>query len=688
MDKPELLAPAGSVESLEAAVNSGADAVYFGYGQFNARRNAKNFSKEDFRAAAAFCKARGVKMHLTMNTIIYDRERQDMLETLRLACENGVDAIIVQDLGTAYWIHQAAPDMPLHGSTQMTIHNVSGARMLLKMGFTRAVLAREMTRDEIAEVIQQVPIETEVFVHGALCMCVSGQCYMSSMIGERSGNRGLCAQPCRLPFSSGKGDNGYALSLKDLTLVNRVAELVELGVSSFKIEGRMKRPEYVAAAVKGFREALAGGLPDLDELQAAFSRSGFTQGYFDGKRNGTMFGTRQQEDVLAGQKVLKPLRNEAAKEYPHVAVDCDFRMNTGEPVTLTISDRENHVVTVQGDIPEIAKNRPTDAELVQRGLEKMGGTFYTLGKVHCDIEDGLICPVSQINKLRRDALEQLTTLRASISPVGFTMPEIKRSVPHTACGKARFRAQVQSLYQVTPKLLSVCEFVAVPLDEVCQRIDDAKNISPSQLMVTLPRLTFGDDQKQLSSKLDKLKELGITHILTGNLGGINLGLEKGFTVHGDFGLNIANTDALEQYKRLGLEDCVLSYELSLARAREIGGELSRGMLVYGYLPLMLVRNCPLKQTGGCKGCRQDGVLTDRKGEQFPVQCANREYSEILNGKPLYLADRWSEWEKFDFGVLYFTKESTEQIESVLNEYTQNFSKRDGITRGLYYRNVK
>lgn len=688
MDKPELLAPAGSLESLEAAVNSGADAVYFGYGQFNARRNAKNFSKEDFRAAAAFCKARGVKMHLTMNTIIYDRERQDMLETLRLACENGVDAIIVQDLGTAYWIHQAAPDMPLHGSTQMTIHNVSGARMLLKMGFTRAVLAREMTREEIAEVIQQVPIETEVFVHGALCMCVSGQCYMSSMIGERSGNRGLCAQPCRLPFSSGKGDNGYALSLKDLTLVNRVAELVELGVSSFKIEGRMKRPEYVAAAVKGFREALAGGLPDLDELQAAFSRSGFTQGYFDGQRNGTMFGTRQQEDVLAGQKVLKPLRNEAAKEYPHVAVDCDFHMSTGEPVTLTISDRENHVVTVQGDIPEIAKNRPTDAELVQRGLEKMGGTFYTLGKVHCDIEDGLICPVSQINKLRRDALEQLTTLRASISPVGFTMPEIKRSLPHAAHGKASFHAQVQSLYQVTPKLLSVCEFVAVPLDEVCQRIDDAKNISPSQLMVTLPRLTFGDDQKQLSSKLDKLKDLGITHILTGNLGGIYLGLEKGFTVHGDFGLNIANTDALEQYKRLGLEDCVLSYELSLARAREIGGELARGMLVYGNLPLMLVRNCPLKQTGGCKGCRQDGVLTDRKGEQFPVCCTNREYSEILNGKPLYLADRWSEWEKFDFGVLYFTRESPAQIEDVLNEYTKSFSKREGITRGLYYRNVK
>lgn len=688
MDKPELLAPAGSLESLEVAVNSGADAVYFGYGQFNARRNAKNFSKEDFRAAAAFCKARGVKMHLTMNTIIYDRERQDMLETLRLACENGVDAIIVQDLGTAYWIHQAAPDMPLHGSTQMTIHNVSGARMLLKMGFTRAVLAREMTREEITEVVKQVPIETEVFVHGALCMCVSGQCYMSSMIGERSGNRGLCAQPCRLPFSSGRGDNGYALSLKDLTLVNRVAELVELGVSSFKIEGRMKRPEYVAAAVKGFREALAGGLPDLDELQAAFSRSGFTQGYFDGQRNGTMFGTRQQEDVLAGQKVLKPLRNEAAKEYPHVAVDCDFRMNTGEPVTLTISDRENHVVTVQGDIPEIAKNRPTDAELVQRGLEKMGGTFYTLGKVHCDIEDGLICPVSQINKLRRDALEQLTALRASISPVGFTMPEIKRSVSHTACGKARFRAQVQSLYQVTPKLLEICEFVAVPLDEVCQRIDDAKNISPSQLMVTLPRLTFGDDQKQLSSKLDRLKELGITHILTGNLGGISLGLEKGFTVHGDFGLNIANTDALEQYKRLGLEDCVLSYELSLARAREIGGELPRGMLVYGYLPLMLVRNCPLKQTGGCKGCRQDGVLTDRKGEQFPVRCTSREYSEILNGKPLYLADRWSEWEKFDFGVLYFTRESPAQIEDVLNEYTKSFSKREGITRGLYYRNVK
>ena len=282
--KIELLAPAGNLESLLAAVHSGADAVYFGYGELNARRNAKNFDEQSLAEASRICKERGVKMHMTVNTMVYDREYEAVLRTLEIACKYGIDALIVQDLGVAALVRRAAPEMPLHASTQLTVHNVSGAWQAKELGFSRVVLAREMSRSEIAAITCTVPIETEVFVHGALCMCVSGQCYMSSVIGERSGNRGLCAQPCRLPFASGrKGDSGYALSLKDLSLARRVRELSELGVDSFKIEGRMKRPEYVAAAVSQFKQALRGEQADLDLMAAVFSRSGFTQGYFDGK---------------------------------------------------------------------------------------------------------------------------------------------------------------------------------------------------------------------------------------------------------------------------------------------------------------------------------------------------------------------------------------------------------------------
>ena len=308
MKKIELLAPAGNLESLLAAVHSGADAVYFGYGELNARRNAKNFDEDSLREASRICKERGVKMHMTVNTMVYDREYEQVMRTLEIACRYGIDALIVQDLGVAALVRKAAPEMPMHASTQLTVHNLSGALEAKQLGFSRVVLAREMSRSEIAAIASQAQIETEVFVHGALCMCVSGQCYMSSVIGERSGNRGLCAQPCRLPFSSGrKGDSGYALSLKDLSLAHRVQELVQLGVDSFKIEGRMKRPEYVAAAVSQFKQALEGQQADMDLMAAVFSRSGFTSGYFDGKLGREMFGTRQKEDVLSAAGVLGEL---------------------------------------------------------------------------------------------------------------------------------------------------------------------------------------------------------------------------------------------------------------------------------------------------------------------------------------------------------------------------------------------
>ena len=683
MKKIEILAPAGNLDSLLAGIHSGADAVYFGYGELNARRNAKNFDEQSLAEASRLCKERGVKMHMTVNTMVYDREYDEVLRTLEIACKYGIDALIVQDLGVAKIVREAAPEMKMHASTQLTVHNVSGAWQAKELGFSRVVLAREMSREEILQVTTQVPVETEVFVHGALCMCVSGQCYMSSVIGERSGNRGLCAQPCRLPFASGrKGDSGYALSLKDLSLADRVKELMALGVDSFKIEGRMKRPEYVAAAVSQFKEAVRGAQADMDLMAAVFSRSGFTKGYFDAKLGQEMFGTRQKEDVLASQKVLKKLSDMASKDVARVGVDFAFTMKENEPTVLSASDGEVHTVQAQGEIPQQALKAPTTEELVWRSLEKTGGTFYYLNSLTCDLGEGLIYPASQLNSLRREALDKLTQLRGEIHEIPFHKPE-KQPVPkHIGVQgeKLPLRAAVREIAQIT-------ERISVPLDELLKNKNNlSKEIIP-KISVSLPRVVFGDDEKYLAERLTECKHLGIMHLSTGNLGGVYLGRKMGFVLHGEFGLNIANAGCLAEYERLGLSDCLLSFELSLARARAVGGNLPRGLLIYGKLPLMVTRNCPIRLSG-CKDCKGFGTLTDRKKEVFEVRCTGRRYSEIFNSKPVYLADKLEEVSGIDYGLLSFTSEGAKQVDRILLRYTQTHEPMENITRGLYYRNVK
>lgn len=690
MKKIEILAPAGNLDSLLAGIHSGADAVYFGYGELNARRNAKNFDEQSLAEASRLCKERGVKMHMTVNTMVYDREYDEVLRTLEIACKYGIDALIVQDLGVAKIVREAAPEMKMHASTQLTVHNVSGAWQAKELGFSRVVLAREMSREEILQVTTQVPVETEVFVHGALCMCVSGQCYMSSVIGERSGNRGLCAQPCRLPFASGrKGDSGYALSLKDLSLADRVKELMALGVDSFKIEGRMKRPEYVAAAVSQFKEAVRGAQADMDLMAAVFSRSGFTKGYFDAKLGQEMFGTRQKEDVLASQKVLKKLSDMASKDVARVGVDFSFTMKENEPAVLTASDGEGHTVQAQGEIPQQALKAPTTEELVWRSLEKTGGTFYYLNSLTCDLGDGLIYPASQLNSLRREALDKMTQLRGEIHAIPFHKPE-KQPVPkHIGVQgeKLPLRAAVREISQITERMVEVCELISVPLDELLKNKNNLPKEVISKVSVSLPRVVFGDDEKYLAERLTECKHLGIKHLSTGNLGGVYLGRKMGFVLHGEFGLNIANAGCLAEYERLGLSDCLLSFELSLARARAIGGTLPRGLLIYGKLPLMVTRNCPISLSG-CKDCKGFGTLTDRKKEVFEVRCTGRRYSEIFNSKPVYLADKLEEVSGIDYGLLSFTSEGAKQVDRILLRYTQTHEPMENITRGLYYRNVK
>lgn len=399
----EILAPCGGTESLIAAVNSGANAVYLGETTFSARRNAENFTPEQLKEAVRLCHLSGVKVHVALNTLVFDTELDKLEKTVEMIADCGVDAVIVQDFGVAKTIKKIA-DIPLHASTQMTVTSVSGAEMAKEAGFSRVVLAREMSLKEIERVVKSVDIETEIFVHGAICVCLSGQCYMSAMLGGRSGNRGLCAQPCRLNFTCDKREN--VLSLKDLSLVSHLREIEKIGVASVKIEGRMKRPEYVAAAVTACRKALAGEAPDMENLRAVFSRSGFTDSYYNGTFE-KMQGVRTKEDVVAAPKAINELKQLYKDVYKRYSVDISAEIHDGQPSECT-AECGGISVTVTGDVPQQAINKPSTAEDIAARLSKLGGTVFEPGNVTCNIDSGLILSASAVNSLRRDVIEKLS----------------------------------------------------------------------------------------------------------------------------------------------------------------------------------------------------------------------------------------------------------------------------------------
>ena len=688
--RPEILAPAGSFDSLIAAVQCGADAVYLGGKGMNARRSAGNFDAEELRRAVEYCHLRDVKVYQTINIVMFQHETDEAIDTIRQAAEAGVDAVLTQDLAIARMVRECAPSLPIHASTQMSIHNIEGVRLCEELGFSRAVLARELTAGEIAAICAATPLEIEVFVHGALCMSVSGQCYLSSMIGGRSGNRGLCAQPCRLPFST-DGGGEYALSLKDLSLADRIGELTRMGVASLKIEGRMKRPEYVAAAVTAVRRAREGEPVDFETLRSVFSRSGFTKGYFDGKIDREMFGRRQKEDVTSAAGVLGELEKLYAKENPLVPVTMEFTAGAGEAVALTVRDRDGHAVTVTGEAPLLAEKKPTDADRARQNLAKTGGTPYYAEVIDCTIGPGLLVPASALNALRREALEELTARRSAVEPHPFTDRVPRLADAPADRRKPKLRARV-SAGQLTRRLAGYCDEFQVPLEEA-EDVLASGFVQPDQVIVEIPRILFDGAPKALEL-LRRAGELGVRRAWCGNLGAVTLAREAGLLPEGGYSLNVTNAYALRECARLGLGACELSFELDLGEARRLDGGLAKGILAYGYLPLMALRNCPIQAAKGCRACRGYESLIDRKGVAFTVDCGahdgrRREVSDLYNSVPLWLADRPEELRGFDFITLYFTRETPGVCERVAAAYAgePGAYQPEARTRGLYYREV-
>ena len=682
----ELLAPAGSPEAVLAAARCGADAVYLGMSAFNARRHARNFeSTEALKGAVDYCHLHGMKVHLTLNTLILESEMDAAIEVARQAASVGVDAFIVQDVGLARRLKVCAPNLCLHASTQLSCHTPDGVKTLADSGFSRVVLAREMSAKEI-EACVGLGCEIETFVHGALCMSVSGQCYLSAMLGGRSGNRGACAQPCRLPFcaNGNRADDTYALSLKDMSLTKHIQTLRDLGVDSLKIEGRMKRPEYVAAAVTVCAAAIDGTQPigvDLDDLQAVFSRTGFTDGYFTGKRT-DMFGVRRQEDAGATASVVKRLEPLYQKERAHVPIDLDFSLPAGKLSVLSATDADGNTATVIGEIGETAITRPLDTERAKAALSKTGGTPFLVRNIAVQVDSDTTLPISSINAIRRLALEQISQQRQAVTPCAFDASKRPLNAPKiTAREKPLLVARLANTAQWSPDLK--VDAVVLPLTAFEQPLSIQP---PCPVWVEVPRGMFGN-YNDLRSKLKQAAAQGIEYALCNNVGALQPILDAGLKPIGGFGLNITNADAVEFYREKGLAGTTVSMELTFAQMEFArNAAIPCGILVYGRQPLMLMRNCPRRGGAGCgkNGCA-DG-LVDRKGIRFPLACENG-CTELLNSSVLYWADHREEVPRLHFWLLHFTDEMPEQVAQIVREYRFGGKHRDGITRGLYRRGL-
>ena len=649
---PELLAPAGDMSCLYAAVRGGADAIYVGGKRFGARAFAKNFEIEELASAVEYCHLHGVKLYVTLNTLIEDREMADAVGYAAELYRIGVDALIIADLGAIAAIRRYVPDLELHASTQMSVHSSLGANAAAELGVSRVVVARELSLEEMKSVVNSSTTEIEVFLHGALCVCHSGQCLFSSMVGGRSGNRGECAQPCRLPYNGGK----YPLSLKDLSLADHIPALIESGVASLKIEGRMKAPDYVYAVTSIYRKLLdegrAANAEERETLRRAFSRSGFTDGYFVGKTEKGMTGIRSDEDkqqaLHISPDLFQPMRH---------PVRMKVKMHLGEPAELTIFD-DKKSVTVYGNSPNVAENSPLTEDSVKARLCKMGNTNLSLipEDIDLSLDAGINLSPSAINALRREGAEKFSSQRRQLDNFEYT--PIKNGYKNTKkLTTAQFFSEKSYLdaLKFDKNALSKIDISFLPLDSSQSTLSTSGG-------VYLPPVIFDGELDEVKEMLDLAKKSGKMYALVSNIGQIELVKSYGLTPIGDFRLNVTNSESRLVYEKMGIEHLVLSPELTLPKARDIGG----GLITYGRIPLMITERCFISENFGCKNCN-NACLTDRLGEKFPMRREFGHRNLIFNSVPTYMGDRIGELRshRIESNHLIFSIESGREIIGVL-----------------------
>ncbi len=658
---PELLAPAGSFEALKAAIAGGADAVYFGGGDFNARINAKNFSNEELKQAIDMLHSCGRKAYITLNTLVHNRELEDYLRFAEFVYKAGADALIVADIGGAAAIHKHLPNLELHASTQMSGHNLAQAQLLANHGFSRMVCARELPKDDIEYLVKNSPIEIEMFTHGALCVCHSGQCLFSSIVGGRSGNRGECAQPCRLPYTDENGKQSYPLSLKDLSLAGHITDLIDCGVQSLKIEGRMKSPEYVYGVVRAFRTLLDEGknatVEELSALARVFSRGGFTQGYYNRKINSSMLGIRSDEEKSISKTTLYSSEKIDEITPKKTKINAFARIYLDRPIELTLTCEEVEI-TAYGQIPEKAVNAPLSPENIKKNLTKFGATRFELADFSLAYDDTVMLPISALNELRRNACQMLEeALKGEQKErVGFDkyLPTTPQSEKKTM-RSARFYHP----NQITSIAQDYFDIIYLPL----------QNYNGECEGIILPPVILDSEIAKVKSMLQKAKQNGAKYALVGNLGALELAKELGFTVHGDFRFNVYNNETVTKLENLGIENIILSPELTIPQIRDVKGDTSA--IIYGRIPLMLLEKCVSKEVTSCENCEKgQAIIIDRRGISFPILREFEHRNVIYNSAPTYMADREDELSRAKITNCHFifSTESAKDVDCVINAY--------------------
>lgn len=654
---PELLAPAGDMSCLYAAVAAGADAIYLGGKRFGARAFAKNFDMDELRLAVGYCHLHGVKLYVTLNTLVEDREMAEAVEYAAELYKMGVDALIVCDVGVMSQICRYVPDLELHASTQMSVHNTLGVREAGYLGATRVVLARELSLADIKSAVDNSDCEIEVFLHGALCVCYSGQCLFSSMVGGRSGNRGECAQPCRLPYNNGK----YPLSLKDLSLADHIPELISSGVASLKIEGRMKSPDYVYTVVSIYRRLLDEGRAatkaEKDQLRRAFSRGGFTDGYFTGKIAGGMTGIRSDADKQDSKAMAT-----GGFEPKRVSVRASVSLRLGEPARMTLTDGKRSVTAI-GISPTVAENSPLTPDGVRSRLCKMGNTYLSLAPddIELTLDDNINLPPSALNALRREAAELMQFPTRPLDMEEYTAERGRIADVQLLSASFTSEEGFLSARERAAELISDFDVIFLPHTASVESLRLAGG-------VCVPPVIFDSQIEGLLDELKNIRKEGVMYALVGNIGQISIVRSLGFRVIGDFRLNVTNRESKAVYHQMGVEHLILSPELTLPKARDIGG----GIITYGRIPLMITERCFISENFGCGSCGRS-ALTDRKGERFPMIREWEHRNIILNSLPTYMGDRPDELlaHRLRSYHLIFTTESEEEAAFVLRSHKEH-----------------
>ena len=683
----ELLAPAGNMECLKAAVSSGADAVYFAGKSFGARSYADNFSDAEIRDAAMYCRLRNVKSYVTVNTLVFDKEQAELDDYIRVLAEAGIDGVIVQDLGVIESFKRICPDMEIHASTQMTVHNTAGVRTLEKLGIKRAVLARELSETEIRSISDNTDIELEVFVHGAMCMSYSGQCLMSSVLGGRSGNRGMCAQPCRLSYGAEKAMPKRAfLSLKDMSLIDHLDSLKNMKIASLKIEGRMKGTDYVSEVVRVYRECIdRGGRPNAEEkerLKRVFYRGGLIDGYFADKKGTDMFAFDKPDNPY--KLNLGDIKSDACADR-RTEVECTVVLSEGEKPQAELCGLGCRI-TYTGDIPlERAEKNPPDIDKIKTNICKTGGTAFVFGSPRIYINGNPFVPIRVINELRRGAIAALETEIAEKARKNYTNDPIIGNCENVI-NKLSFTASVRTLEQYKAIKDFPFKLIDVPI-ELIEGNPSVFEPDKERIVISTGIINNDEDMAELKDSVGRLKKGGYKNLRVENID--RLEENDGLLLYGGFRLNVTNSEALRSLSDLGINMLCISPELNLAQIRDIKKAVPIEAVIYGHLPLMITENCVMKNMKRCP-CGGVGKMYDRKNKCFPILKDGRKCRNIiLNSVPTYMGDKLDEIENagISYGHLMFTVEDKEKADGVCQAYFNHAEYNDEYTRLHFYKGV-